>query len=385
MTLPTIEKTAILFAGDLLPVEGLQLPREWAGAHVVANLEGCVSAAPEGARKAHYAFVQEAACRTLVAQGVSAVSLANNHVYDAGRGAFDRMVGLLRDAGVTVFGLRDAPFVALNVGGRRCAVVASLERCRSRRGRVFAEEHVEPLVRRLRADFDDIFVMPHWGAESEFVFWPSPSQVNIARRWIAAGATAVLGSHPHVLQGRIFIDGRRAYFSLGNLYFPHEEALLYPTTDVGLVVQYSAREPWDVREGFVLRDGCSVRPITRGQATMQALQALLEAVSSDLGPAGAANSWLGWASCTGSTYCQKSRESWRRRSESWPVRTLFMRTLWTLFPKTVLLHWGERNRNAEALFRTGAMVARVEDEVERLRSMGTSVVTTCDGPDADDF
>ncbi|MFA6235956.1 MAG: CapA family protein [Bacteriovorax sp.] len=49
-----------------------------------------------------------------------------------------------------------------------------------------------------RPDVDALIVLPHWGVE----YSPEPKgyQKEVARRYLEAGATAVIGSHPHVLQ-----------------------------------------------------------------------------------------------------------------------------------------------------------------------------------------
>jgi hypothetical protein len=64
-----------------------------------------------------------------------------------------------------------------------------------------------------------VFVTPHWGIEYEHK--PEPRQVAWAKDMIEAGATAVIGQHPHVMQPIEKVtasDGREApvAYSLGN-------------------------------------------------------------------------------------------------------------------------------------------------------------------------
>ncbi|MGZ3787752.1 MAG: CapA family protein [Bacteriovorax sp.] len=71
----------------------------------------------------------------------------------------------------------------------------------------------------LRNDVDAIVVMPHWG--TEYSPTPNEEQKAFARKYIDAGATMVIGSHPHVLQPwekYVASDGREALilYSLGN-------------------------------------------------------------------------------------------------------------------------------------------------------------------------
>lgn len=80
---------------------------------------------------------------------------------------------------------------------------------------------IESTIRELksRSDVDAILVYPHWG--QEYATTPDSSQKAYARRFLEAGATAVIGSHPHVLQPwekYITRDGRETLiaYSLGN-------------------------------------------------------------------------------------------------------------------------------------------------------------------------
>jgi poly-gamma-glutamate synthesis protein (capsule biosynthesis protein) len=58
----------------------------------------------------------------------------------------------------------------------------------------------------------------HWGAELDRT--PSARQRSLAREALAAGATAVLGAHPHVLQPVARpAPGRLVAYSLGNFVF----------------------------------------------------------------------------------------------------------------------------------------------------------------------
>ncbi|HEV3415487.1 MAG TPA: CapA family protein, partial [Pirellulales bacterium] len=64
-----------------------------------------------------------------------------------------------------------------------------------------------------------VFVTPHWGIEYEHK--PEPRQVAWAKDMIEAGATAVIGQHPHVMQPIEKVtasDGREVpvAYSLGN-------------------------------------------------------------------------------------------------------------------------------------------------------------------------
>ena len=74
-------------------------------------------------------------------------------------------------------------------------------------------------IARLKDKVDAVVVFPHWGKEYEHV--PREKDVERAHAWLEAGASAVIGSHPHVLQPwERFVtkDGRETFivYSLGN-------------------------------------------------------------------------------------------------------------------------------------------------------------------------
>ena len=62
-----------------------------------------------------------------------------------------------------------------------------------------------------------IIVFTHWGIEKETV--PGADQVELGHAAIDAGATIVVGSHPHVIQGYEKYNGRYIVYSLGNFCF----------------------------------------------------------------------------------------------------------------------------------------------------------------------
>ncbi len=75
-----------------------------------------------------------------------------------------------------------------------------------------------------RSDVAAVIVTPHWGVE--FSNTPVDSQRTLAHRVLDAGATAVIGSHPHVLQPwekYVTRDGRETFiiYSLGNFISRH--------------------------------------------------------------------------------------------------------------------------------------------------------------------
>ena len=181
----------------------------------------------------------------LVLSGFDVVSTANNHALDRHALGVDRTIAALRAARLAYTGTRaqgepDAPWHTITVArGLRVAwlactdllnvrpdVHAQVLRCKDRA--------VEATLRALRRDptIHAIILTPHWGKEYEPE--PRPAQRDLARRWADAGADAILGAHPHVLQPwekLLAADGREVlvHYSLGN-FASHQPELPRRTT-----------------------------------------------------------------------------------------------------------------------------------------------------------
>ena len=170
----------------------------------------------------------------LAASGFDIVSTANNHSLDRFAIGADRTIEAVAAAGLAYTGTRPSadpshPWHAVTeVGGRRIAWLActygtngipdragQVLHCYQQRQRVL--DTVAALAD--RPDIDAVILTPHWGAE--YVHEPRPEQVTLARAAVDAGAVAVIGNHPHVIQGwerHVAADGREGFiaYSLGN-------------------------------------------------------------------------------------------------------------------------------------------------------------------------
>jgi poly-gamma-glutamate synthesis protein (capsule biosynthesis protein) len=78
-------------------------------------------------------------------------------------------------------------------------------------------EYVDPDVRRARRSADVVIVYFHWG--TELAREPDSRQKRLADLAFRAGATIVLGAHPHVLQPIQRGGSKLVAWSLGNFVF----------------------------------------------------------------------------------------------------------------------------------------------------------------------
>jgi poly-gamma-glutamate synthesis protein (capsule biosynthesis protein) len=169
---------------------------------------------------------------TLLTANIDAVTLANNHAYDMHLEGVEQTPAVLDELGLEFVGAHrpEPPILraeTFEVEGWKVGFIAvtQMRNGRQREGEPelpYAEwqdleDAVLPVVREARAAHDLLIVTVHWGQEYEDE--PRSWMVSSARAWIDAGADAVIGHHPHVLQGiERYGDGLIAY-SLGNFLF----------------------------------------------------------------------------------------------------------------------------------------------------------------------
>jgi Bacterial capsule synthesis protein PGA_cap len=186
--------------------------------------------------------------------GVRIVSVANNHIMDAGTEGLKRTLGNIEAAGLVFIGAGRSKTEAagikyLKARGVNVAFLAytygtnqRLPRDAPRAPGVnILRKDSEPdlasalaTVRRARASADLVVVSVHWG--DEYAVDPTPWQRRAASELIESGADIILGHHPHVLQpieSHTARDGRTGLivFSLGNFVSSQNAGITYQNKD----------------------------------------------------------------------------------------------------------------------------------------------------------
>jgi Bacterial capsule synthesis protein PGA_cap len=140
--------------------------------------------------------------------GVDILSTANNHSLDRrSAGAIETLAACER-YGMPCFGTRadkDQDFYTItNTNGWSIAWIActfSTNGIPDKNDLVldcFSTGRVSELIARLKNQVNAVIVTPHWGNEYETS--PNSQQKSFARKWLDEGATAIIGTHPHVPQ-----------------------------------------------------------------------------------------------------------------------------------------------------------------------------------------
>ncbi len=223
--------------------------------------------------------------------GVDVVTLANNHVLDYDEPALVETLAALRESSVAVCGgglnIDEARTPAvISAGGVSIAFLGYSELAdifwtysypRSFRAQK-ARPGVAPMdekmivqdIRKARALADHVVVSFHWG--EEYVRTPNPKQVGLAHIAIDAGASVVLGHHPHVLQPVEVYEGGVIFYSLGNFVFDQKK----PDTVESMIarVSFSPREIVSAEILPVKIEECRPRPL-RGWAAQAAVDRMI--------------------------------------------------------------------------------------------------------------
>ena len=174
--------------------------------------------------------------------GTDLVALANNHVYDYGEAGLIDTLETLEEAGYPYMGAgrnieEASKIVYYVVNGRKIAFVNGTEIERYSNYTQAASDNTagvlkfldpEVMLRTIAeadANSDYVIVYAHWGVEGR-VYYDSSSEAY-AEMFAEAGADAIIGGHPHRLQGVSFVDNVPVAYSLGNFWF--SDASLYAT------------------------------------------------------------------------------------------------------------------------------------------------------------
>jgi poly-gamma-glutamate synthesis protein (capsule biosynthesis protein) len=193
----------------------------------IANLEGPLSASSStlAGPEADVFRGPPVAARVLREAGIDLVHVANNHVLQHGADAFRMTIALLQAQGVAPVGLlnanRPSPVIrtvnGLVLGFLGYSFVP--ERYLPEQ-RLYAAESLSSVldeIEALKRSVDLVVISVHWGEEATAL--PGRDIVDAAHAMAAAGATLVLGHHPHWFQPVERVGRSLIAYSLGDFVF----------------------------------------------------------------------------------------------------------------------------------------------------------------------
>lgn len=254
-TEPPVRRWTLMAGGDVLmdrselsgidPFAGM-VPSLASADVAFVNVEMAITTGGTPVQKTFVFRAPPSAADTIAAAGVDVVSLANNHARDFGSVGLTDTLEALEAAGVVavgagvddseayahrVFQVPDGPTVAF-VGSTQI-VPSGFAATSSRSGVANATSQRERVLANVRvaaAEADVVIASVHWGIERDTC--PSNTQRSFAQDLFDAGATAVIGHHPHVLQPVVTTDTQLVAYSLGNFVWHARSGI---TGDTGIL------------------------------------------------------------------------------------------------------------------------------------------------------
>lgn len=194
------------------------------------NLEGPISSGGERVGSIYSFRADPKAIEGLVYAGFDVLSLANNHMWDYGPYALEDTVKILESAGIDSVGAgldyeRAYEPVIKKVGDAKIAYLAYTSLIPAALGSKEAAPAIALLnletavahVKAAKTSSDIIIVSLHWGEEYKVA--PDEYQEKVARDLIDAGASLIIGHHPHVVQKIEKYESGWVAYSLGNFVF----------------------------------------------------------------------------------------------------------------------------------------------------------------------
>ncbi len=169
-----------------------------------------------------------------IKQYFHAVSLANNHTFDYGPDGLTECIKILKRADIGYFGAGWDSYYArrglpMECKGRRILFLGYNDFHKENYLPTETTAGVNPLeeqsaledirIAKQERKFDIVIPYLHWG--HEMMTQPTEAQKQLAKKMIDAGASAVIGTHSHVIQTVDVYKGAPIVYSLGNFTFDY--------------------------------------------------------------------------------------------------------------------------------------------------------------------
>ncbi|MCM2421588.1 CapA family protein [Streptomyces sp. RKAG293] len=198
----------------------------------MVNLETAITTRGTPQPKTYHFRTPATALDVLKKSGVDAVSMANNHAVDYGAQGLTDTLDAVKDAPIPVVGIGANEAQAYRpylktIRGVKLAVLAASQvqditnqnwRATATKPGIASALEQTKLVAAVKAakkKADVVVVYLHWGTEGQSC--PGPEQKSIAAKLAAAGATAVVGTHAHVMLGSGMLRQTYVAYGMGNL------------------------------------------------------------------------------------------------------------------------------------------------------------------------
>lgn len=316
------------------------------------NLETALSDSGTREEKAVLHYTAQRNVQYLIDAHFDVVSVANNHVMDLGFQGLHNTIDVLSRAGISCVGVstrnhfQSSVIVEkhnLSIGFLGYYVDGFTDKQNTiTMNRIDGKKIIEDILQ-MKARVDCVVVSLHWGIEN--VFYPSPAQIDLARKMVDAGAMLILGHHPHAVQGiERYRNGLIAY-SLGNFQFA-----LHPTISIrektsrsiilAIELSKSGVESYDMIPIRINNDYC---PYLMDQEEKHAVFSLIDTISRPIRDGEISKKW--WFEEIAGEYLSDNMDAWYDRIKKYGVRHLLQCAKWLVSPFVVNCYLGLLRRS----------------------------------------
>lgn len=258
---PSEECLSIAFTGDVLLDRGVRQQIQKKGIEplfesvaplfhsvdaTVINLECPVTSVCSPLHKKYIFRAEPIWTEALSQAGITHAAMANNHTMDQGRSGLTDTNQSLLSAGITPIGYGNSSSescqpVLIKKGKIKVALYNSVTL--PLENWVYLEsspgvcqqpiEELKEEIRNFKRQNPESYVVVilHWGVEYQPL--PTFTQRKNAHLLIHAGADAIIGHHPHVIQKEEYYEDKPIFYSLGNFVFDQRK----PETSQSVIVQ----------------------------------------------------------------------------------------------------------------------------------------------------
>lgn len=213
-------------------------------------------------------FNSDESINVLKAYDFNVFTLANNHIVDYGAQACIQTLQKLKENSIKTVGAAATfedcyrPLILENKNQK----TAVINCCHAEFG-VFKDKdipvkagyawinnrEIDLQIKKYKAEGYFVIVIPHAGVEFQEI--PLPEWRKRYHQFIDAGADIVIGTHPHIIQGKETYCNKKIYYSIGNFSFYNADRLNDKEWNSGLVISLDT-DTYSIEERFIsLKDG----------------------------------------------------------------------------------------------------------------------------------
>jgi poly-gamma-glutamate capsule biosynthesis protein CapA/YwtB (metallophosphatase superfamily) len=260
---------------ELYAFEGV---KDYLKQHVtIANLEGPIPSThkPTPINGMSFSFPSSSP-RILKEGGMTAVSLANNHMFDRGAHGYEETKQALGAGNVAHFGgytPTEDDYFKTTLGDKEVIVYGITMIATG-----WDEAQAMEVTKKVRKQHSDahLIVFIHWGDEYKT---QNIYQRAFAHTLIDSGVDTIIGSHPHIIQGVEVYKGKPIFYSLGNFIFDQYQE---PRLEDGMMVRMDITDKEYVYDIIPIHSSRSVPTIATSTKRSQILQSISKQSDSGL-------------------------------------------------------------------------------------------------------